>query len=69
MAPILLTASMIGAGLGFAGTYASFLPAARASRTGSSWRIEVSPLAALAAQPHRTSAVSDAPLVRVSCRF
>jgi hypothetical protein len=65
----LLTASMIGAGLGFAGTYASFLPAARASRTSSSWRIEVSPLAALAAQSTRASTVGNAPLVRVSCRF
>jgi hypothetical protein len=65
----LLTSSMIGAGLGFVGTYRSFLPAARASRTGSSWRIELSPLAALAAQSPRASAVTSAPLVRVSCRF
>ena len=37
----LLTSSMLGSALGFAATYGSFLPAARATRTGSSWRIDV----------------------------
>jgi hypothetical protein len=66
---VLLTASMLGAGLGFGGTYASFLPVARRARTGSSWRIEVSPLAALAARGQGPGAFADAPLVRLSRRF
>jgi len=70
----LLTASMLGAGIGFAGTYASFLPAARSARTSSSWRVEVSPLAALAARAQRPGGgggggIANAPLVRLSCRF
>jgi hypothetical protein len=69
-----ITASMLGAGLGFAGTYASFLPAARSARTKSSWRIDLSPLAALAAGARSasgrgTGSAPDAPLVRVSCKF
>jgi hypothetical protein len=68
-----LTASMAGATLGFAATYASLLPQARSgSADHSSWRIELSPVAALAGArrpgPSR-NAVADAPLVRVSCRF
>jgi hypothetical protein len=66
----LLTSSMLGSGLGFAATYRSFLSEARAKRTGSSWRIEVSPLAPLAATARRPGGHGPGlPLVRVSCRF
>ena len=69
-----LTSSMLGSAVGFATTYSSLLPAARAGRTKSSWRIEMSPLAALAAAAPRPegsapSAGAGAPLVRVSYRF
>jgi hypothetical protein len=69
---LLLSSSVVGSALGFAATYRSFLSAARADRARSSWRIDVSPLAPLAAGAHRGSspnALADVPLVRVSCRF
>ncbi len=69
-----LTSSMLGSAVGFASTYASLLPAARASRANhSSLRIELSPLAAWAAAPRPRgsgpSAIAGVPIVRVSCRF
>ena len=70
---LLLTSSMIGSAVGFAGTYGPFLQSARADRAGrSSLRIEVSPLAPLAAGAGRRGAaarLAEASLVRVSFRF
>jgi len=71
---LLLTSSMLGSALGFAGTYRSFLSTARADRVGrSSWRLDVSPLAPMLAARHGSgggaSGIANVPLVRVSCRF
>jgi hypothetical protein len=70
-----LSSTMVGATLGFAGTYASFLRDARVGRAKqSSWQVEMSPLGALAATAHssraaRTHAITGVSLVRVTCRF
>jgi len=75
---VYLTSTMLGATLGFAATYRSFLRDARVGRaTHSSWQIEMSPLGALAATAHparaaraaRPSAIGGVALVRVTCRF
>jgi hypothetical protein len=71
---LLLTSSMIGSALGFAGTYMSALSTARPGREGrSSLRLDVSPLAPLLAARHGSggsaSGIANVPLVRVSCRF
>ena len=67
---LLLTSSAIGATIGFAGTYASFRNTARARRVGQSFlRLELSPLAAMAAAGRAPATLADAPLLRLSARF